>query len=170
MSEVRDAFLAEPLTEHEEYCLCAVAGDGQGFTHPTYCLNLVDVVAQALRKRCPSKPSGEAVALAAELADARRAKRFLQATFRNDGSTLYKLAESLLNDRHGWIVKAQATPPPIPMLLTCPACGERHIDVGEFATKPHHTHACQHCGHCWRPAVVHTTGVRFLPGFKNEEP
>ena len=30
---------------------------------------------------------------------------------------------------------------PIPMRLTCPSCGELHIDVGEFATKPHHTHA-----------------------------
>jgi hypothetical protein len=57
---------------------------------------------------------------------------------------------------------------PTPMLLWCPECGERHVDVGEFATKPHHTHACQHCGHCWRPAIVPTAGVRFLPGFKNE--
>jgi hypothetical protein len=58
----------------------------------------------------------------------------------------------------------------IPMLLTCPSCGERHIDEGEFATKLHHTHACQHCGMCWRPAIVATVGVRFLPGFKNPEP
>jgi rubredoxin len=58
---------------------------------------------------------------------------------------------------------------PIPMLLWCPECRARHIDVGEFATKPHHTHACQTCGHCWRPAVVHTCGVQFLPGFKNEK-
>jgi len=54
-----------------------------------------------------------------------------------------------------------------PMLLWCPACGERHIDEGEFATKPHHTHACQSCGMVWRPARVNTLGVRFLPGFKN---
>lgn len=54
-----------------------------------------------------------------------------------------------------------------PMLLWCPECGERHIDEGEFADKVHHTHACQHCGHVWRPAVEPTTGVRFLPGFKN---
>ena len=33
----------------------------------------------------------------------------------------------------------------VPMLLECPGCGERHIDEGEFATKVHHTHACQHC-------------------------
>jgi len=59
--------------------------------------------------------------------------------------------------------------PPVPMLLWCPSCGERHYDEGEFATKPHHTHACQHCGMVWRPALVPTAGVKFLPGFKNEE-
>lgn len=58
---------------------------------------------------------------------------------------------------------------PIPMYLLCPKCGGRHIDEGEFATKPHHTHACQFCGLTWRPAVVPTVGVQFLPGFKNEE-
>lgn len=57
---------------------------------------------------------------------------------------------------------------PIPMLLWCPGCGSRHIDVDEFATKVHHTHACQDCGHVWRPAVVPTVGVQFLPGFKNK--
>jgi len=56
---------------------------------------------------------------------------------------------------------------PIPMILTCPSCGERHIDEGAFASKRHHTHACQACGMVWRPAVVATVGVRFLPGFKN---
>lgn len=55
----------------------------------------------------------------------------------------------------------------VEMILTCPSCGERHIDEGNFATKRHHTHACQHCGMCWRPAIVCTVGVRFLPGFKN---
>jgi rubredoxin len=55
----------------------------------------------------------------------------------------------------------------IPMVLTCPSCGGRHIDEGEFATKPHHTHACQHCGMVWRPAIGPTVGVQFLPGFKN---
>ncbi len=57
---------------------------------------------------------------------------------------------------------------PLPILLWCPECGERHIDVGEFATKVHHTHACQHCGHVWRPAICATVGVQFLPGFKNQ--
>lgn len=67
-------------------------------------------------------------------------------------------------------IVAEALLAPIAMLLWCPECGERHVDVGEFATKPHHTHACQHCGHCWRPAIEPTCGVQFLPGFKNEEP
>lgn len=58
---------------------------------------------------------------------------------------------------------------PVPMLLACPTCGLRHIDEGEFATKEHHTHACQGCGMVWRPALVPTCGVQFLPGFKNEE-
>ena len=58
----------------------------------------------------------------------------------------------------------------IPMRLPCPQCGRLHIDEGEFATKPHHTHSCQHCGLTWRPAVVPTVGVQFLPGFKNAAP
>lgn len=58
-------------------------------------------------------------------------------------------------------------PDPVPMILHCPECMARHIDVGEFATKPHHTHACQCCGFVWRPAVGPTFGVQFLPGFKN---
>jgi hypothetical protein len=56
--------------------------------------------------------------------------------------------------------------PPVPMLLWCPGCGERHIE-GELADKPHHTHACQRCGMVWRPAIGPTCGVQFLPGFKD---
>lgn len=66
---------------------------------------------------------------------------------------------------------------PVPMLLYCPMCHTRHIDEGEFATKVHHTHACQgfvmhegkriRCGHVWRPAIVATVGVEALPGFVN---
>jgi len=59
---------------------------------------------------------------------------------------------------------------PVPMVLHCPECRMRHIDVGEFVTKPHHTHACQGCGLVWRPAIGVTVGVRFLPGFMNAEP
>lgn len=66
-----------------------------------------------------------------------------------------------------WHPSHPPAPPPIPMLLWCPECGKRHVDAGEFATKKHHTHACQGCGHVWRPAVVATVGVQFLPGFKD---
>ncbi len=61
-------------------------------------------------------------------------------------------------------------PAPIPMLLWCPECKTRHIDIGEFAINPHHTHACQHCGFVWRPAVIATVGVHYLPGFQNADP
>lgn len=70
-----------------------------------------------------------------------------------------KFIETLYNR---WLLE------PIDMLLWCPQCHQRHIDGPEF-TKVHHTHACQHCGMTWRPAIVATTGVEFLPGFKNEE-
>lgn len=66
------------------------------------------------------------------------------------------------------LLGVQAEPAPIPMLIKCPECGARHIDEGEWATKPHHTHSCQPCGWTWRPAVVPTVGVQHLPGFKNE--
>lgn len=74
-----------------------------------------------------------------------------------------------------WLTSPVEPDPPVPMLLNCPGilengnvCGARHIDRGEFATRVHHTHACQRCGHVWRPAVVPTVGVEFLPGYKNE--
>lgn len=74
-----------------------------------------------------------------------------------------------------WHCTEERKPAPIPMILHCPGvkddgtvCGARHVDVGLFATKLHHTHSCQTCGFTWRPAVVDTVGVQFLPGFKNE--
>lgn len=66
-------------------------------------------------------------------------------------------------------LRALATTP-IPMLLYCPRCNGRHIDEGIFATKPHETHSCQHCGLTWKPAKVPTVGVEFLPGYRNDEP
>jgi len=84
-----------------------------------------------------------------------------------DGLTELARAEAWI-DAIEAALREEVTLKPIPMLLWCPECCERHIDVGEFATKSHHTHACQNCGHCWRPAIVATVGVRFLPGFRNE--
>lgn len=60
-------------------------------------------------------------------------------------------------------------PSAVPMILHCPDCGERHVDEGDFAARPHHTHACQTCGMVWRPAKQPTVGVRFLPGFKDAD-
>lgn len=57
---------------------------------------------------------------------------------------------------------------PEPLRIICEGCGRLHVDDGEFATKPHHTHACQNCGLTWRPGLIPTVGVRFLPGFKGE--
>lgn len=74
---------------------------------------------------------------------------------------------SITHDPNGKDTHPFEPPEPIPMLLWCPCCHERHIDEGEYATKPHHTHACQACGMVWRPALVDTFGVRHLPGFVN---
>ncbi len=58
-----------------------------------------------------------------------------------------------------------AEPAPLPMLLWCPACHARHID--DPARGAHKTHACQACGLLWRPALVATAGVEFLPGCRD---
>lgn len=34
--------------------------------------------------------------------------------------------------------------------LYCPRCEQSHVDVGEWATRPHHTHRCAHCEFEWR--------------------
>lgn len=89
------------------------------------------------------------------------------------------LRKTTYQEAHVWLNKTIAKwsltrPPPapastaIPIRLPCPACGQLHIDEGEWANKPHHTHACQFCGNVWRPAIVDTVGVQFLSGFKNE--
>lgn len=68
--------------------------------------------------------------------------------------------------------KDRVHPTPIPMQLWCPLCHTRHIDEGEFATKPHKEHACQNplCCLVWKPAQVPTVGVYDLPGYLNKKP
>ncbi len=34
--------------------------------------------------------------------------------------------------------------------LYCPHCSARHIDRGEWSTRPHHKHLCASCGKLWR--------------------
>ena len=48
---------------------------------------------------------------------------------------------------------------PIPMVLMCPNCGFNHIDLGEWATRPHRTHLCLNCNAKWRPSNTATVGV-----------
>lgn len=83
------------------------------------------------------------------------------------GEHLLDLCDEVRRDERE-VHAARPTEPnaPIPMLLWCPKCGARHIDEGEFATRPHRTHTCQNptCGLNWQPALVPTTGVQFLPG------
>ncbi len=59
---------------------------------------------------------------------------------------------------------------PFAIMMPCPKCGVLHVDVGEFATKPHHTHACQNkkCGLVWRPSGAPTVGIAYIPEFINE--
>ncbi len=44
--------------------------------------------------------------------------------------------------------------------IWCPICGDRHVDIGEYATKLHKAHRCDHCGLTWVPFPVATFGVR----------
>lgn len=48
---------------------------------------------------------------------------------------------------------------PVEIQTHCPGCGVRHIDSGEWATRPHRTHLCLDCGNEWRPAEFPTVGV-----------
>ncbi len=58
--------------------------------------------------------------------------------------------------------RGKNTPLPIPMVLFCHYCAERHIDHDEWAVKPHRTHLCRACGKTFRPALVDTVGVLEL--------
>jgi hypothetical protein len=50
--------------------------------------------------------------------------------------------------------------PPVPLRkwIDCPKCCTPHIDRGEWATKPHHKHLCDRCGHVWR-VEPYTAGI-----------
>ncbi len=67
------------------------------------------------------------------------------------------IADTLDELRAAWNRRA-APPAPERKPLNCPECGKPHVDRGEWATKPHHTHLCEHCGHKWR-VEPYTFGV-----------
>lgn len=54
---------------------------------------------------------------------------------------------------------ARLTGRPVPMHLTCPKCMQVHVDREVWATRPHKTHLCEHCGNLWRPHGYATVGV-----------
>lgn len=57
-------------------------------------------------------------------------------------------------------VDVDADPPVIEDIITrCPTCRVRHIDAGEWKTRPHRTHLCLECGETWRPSESYTRGV-----------
>lgn len=43
--------------------------------------------------------------------------------------------------------------------LNCPECGVKHVDRGEWETRPHKTHLCEACGHLWKPRPFPTVGT-----------
>jgi predicted Zn-ribbon and HTH transcriptional regulator len=103
----------------------------------------------------------------------KKQKLYVHSTARNKSSALARLlveTETRLASAQEELFQLRdKVERPVPMILHCPECRARHIDEGEFAIRPHHTHACQACGFVWRPAVIETVGMRFLPGlgFKN---
>jgi hypothetical protein len=42
------------------------------------------------------------------------------------------------------------TPAPTPANIRCPYCDTRHIDIDEWATRPHHKHKCAACERLFR--------------------
>lgn len=74
-----------------------------------------------------------------------------------------EVVDELLAGGDASTLETATAPSPIPMLLACPVCHTRHVDEGEWSTRPHRTHLCGRCGATWRPALVHTVGVVALP-------
>ena len=74
--------------------------------------------------------------------------------------------EAILAQRDRALAVVEA---PIPMILHCVVCNEQHVDRDEWATRPHKTHWCEHCGTEWRPSLRPTVGVETLAAFDAAE-
>lgn len=74
-------------------------------------------------------------------------------------STPGKAAYKALVAHIDCLVNAAEGNGPTPKVLWCPNCHVQHIDAGEWTTRPHKTHLCQHCMHLWRPFEYPTVGV-----------
>jgi len=49
---------------------------------------------------------------------------------------------------------------PEEMIILCDQCHTLHVDDGDFATRPHRTHTCHHCGRDFTIKSAPTVGVR----------
>ena len=53
--------------------------------------------------------------------------------------------------------------------VICPRCFHPHIDLDEWAIKPHKTHLCQHCGNLFEGTYKAVSNPSFTSGFLNAE-
>lgn len=84
------------------------------------------------------------------------------ASTREDLKLLHSVGENAVNLAELVRVLAPHVTSPVPMLLACSVCDAKHVDEGEWATRPHRTHLCHACGALFRPALVPTVGVAAL--------
>lgn len=55
----------------------------------------------------------------------------------------------------GVFLSPAPAPKPRPAHIRCPWCDTRHLDVGEWETRPHHKHKCAACGKLFRVEGEH---------------
>ena len=90
-----------------------------------------------------------------ELRNIANAKRFDHEMFADDT----EFADWAQSRARHTLVHVTAPESSVPMELNCPSCAEPHVDIGEWATRPHKTHQCQKCGREWRPFAYTTVGI-----------
>jgi hypothetical protein len=93
-------------------------------------------------------------------------------TATTDGQTrelMRQMVGTLIDEREELAKKADLwkTEKPIDMVLFCPACGQQHLDIGEFRKRVHRKHLCENttegpntgCGTLFEPYRYATCGV-----------
>lgn len=72
---------------------------------------------------------------------------------------LYNLRRLLAAEARRRRIAGGLLPTPVRVSLKCPQCSVKHLDVGEWETRPHKTHRCLACGNEWRHASFPTCGA-----------
>jgi rubredoxin len=147
---------------------CAVELDKWARNRPTIALELIAAVEESARVTNQLSLLADVLRVT-ERSELVRMARALREEVDGQRALVARLRSDVMGEQAKHLAREHELGAPIPLRLTCPACGTLHVDEGEFATKRHHTHACQGCGMVWRPAKADTVGVRFLPGYKNDE-